>query len=107
MTLGEYSSLQTLHRWNVDFLRADRFEMTYANEIRLSFDCAAFVPDLESSEVVLVKQTQDPATEGLFQLLRADLAQIKTSAQKQTLPKVRPSILPSPSRSVLVLVNNC
>lgn len=89
---GEYESLQTLHQWRIDFFRADRFELVYSEEIRLSLDCSAFVPNIASREVALVPHLSagqmDPLTLGLFELLRLNL-KIKS---KGSFPSVSRSI---------------
>jgi hypothetical protein len=88
--IGDYESLQTLHQWKIDFLRADRLEMTYSDEIRLCIDCTNFIPNTSTKEVVLVpskeKEVGHPMTESLFGLLKAGLK----SRSKSTLPQVSP-----------------
>lgn len=95
--IGDYESLQTLHQWKIDFLRADRLEMTYSDEIRLCIDCTNFIPNTSTKEIVLVqskeKEVEHPMTESLFELLKAGLK----SRSKSTLPQVSPTLLTFPS----------
>jgi hypothetical protein len=89
--VGEYESLQELHQWKIDFLRADRLELTYSKEIRLHFNCSAFTPDLSSVGVSLLG-SPSPVSNGMLGLLRANIEGVMRSSTKISLAQVRLSL---------------
>jgi hypothetical protein len=65
--------------------------MTYSNEIGLTFNCNAFVPDISSASISLLSSAKGP-TGGLFALVQSNLALI-TKGKKLGLATVCPLLL--------------
>jgi hypothetical protein len=88
--IEEYETLQHLHQWKINHLRADQFELTYSDQLRLSFGCQAFVPDVSSASLSLVHDIKSSgATEGSLDLVKSTSAQLLKSRSKLSLAQVR------------------
>jgi hypothetical protein len=75
--IGEYETLQDLHQWKINHLRADQLELTYSSELELKFNCQAFVPDLGSASISLLSTGKgNGSTGGLFELVQSNLGLI-------------------------------
>ena len=95
--VGEYETLQDLHQWKINHLRADQLSLTYSSEIKLNFNCQAFVPDVTSASIFLldanVTGKGKGPTVGLFGLMESNLAMI-LKGKKMTLATVCPFLIP-------------
>jgi hypothetical protein len=99
MGADEYETLQDLHQWKINHLRADQVQLTYSSELELKFNCQAFIPDLGSASISLLSTGKGP-TRGLFELVQSNLGLI-LKGKKVSLATVCRLSSPSPLVSSL------
>jgi len=93
--VGEYETLQDLHQWKINHLRADQLSLTYSSEIKLNFNCQAFIPDVTSASISLLDANVGAngkgkgPTVGFFGLMESNLAMI-LKGKKMSLATVCP-----------------
>lgn len=68
--------------------------MHYASELKLTFNCSAFIPDIGTASISLLSTSSTTgevmsATEGLMELVKANLGLVLKSRSKLSLAQVR------------------
>ncbi|ORY27998.1 Spc7 kinetochore protein-domain-containing protein [Naematelia encephala] len=95
----EYDSLAHLHLWRPTAVKSDVLELEFDDEIKLSFECRDYLPDVSSAEVLLLRPASDTEntktgksrqglTEGLFGLVQGCVGELVKGKAKPNVTSI-------------------